>query len=139
MPDYEHSLTIEASPETVFDFVSDIKNLPKYLPTTHQAEAQPGGRVRVQGEAAGHAYDSDGYFRIDAPNHRLEWGSDGENHYRGWLEIDGAASECEVTVHLMFQSKREGRDKTISEGLISALESIRSQVEGNGGKVETAE
>jgi uncharacterized protein YndB with AHSA1/START domain len=49
MPDYEHSLTIEASPETVFDFVSDIANLPKYLPTTHHAEAQPGGRVRVQG------------------------------------------------------------------------------------------
>ena len=136
MPDYEHSLTIEASPETVFKFVSDIKNLPKYLPTTHQAEALPGDRVRVQGEAADHAYDADGYFRVDAPNHRLEWGSDGENRYRGWLEIDGAASECEVTVHLSFQANPGDRDKAISEGLISALESIRRQVEGNGGKVE---
>ena len=148
MPDYEHSLTIEASPETVFEFVSDIKNLPKYLPTIHQAEAQPGGRVRVQGEAAGRAYDSEGYFRIDAPNHRLEWGSEGENRYQGWLEIDGVAGECEITVHLTFQPKPNqssrmdaqtgDRDKTIGDGLISALESIRHLVEGHGGKAEAA-
>ncbi len=148
MPDYEHSLTIEASPDTVFAFVSEIANLPKYLPTTHQAEAQPGGRVRVQGEAGGHKYDSDGYFRLDKPNFRMEWGSDGENRYLGWLEIDGAADECEVTVHLTFQPKPEqgermdeqtgDRDKTISDGLIASLESIRNYVEGHGGKVEPA-
>jgi len=148
MPDYEHSLAIEASPDAVFDFVSDIANLPKYLPTTHKAEAQPGGRVRVQGEAGGHAYDSDGYFRLDAPNRRMEWGSDGENRYLGWLEIDGAADECEVTVHLTFQPKPEqsermdeqtgDRDKTIMDGLVAALESIRNYAEGQGGKVEPA-
>ena len=148
MPDYEHSLTVEASPETVFAFVSEITNLPKYLPTTHQAEAQPGGRVRVQGEAGGHPYDSDGYFRLDKPNLRMEWGSDGENRYLGWLEIDGAADECEVTVHLTFQPKPEqgermdaqtgDRHKTISDGLIASLESIKNQVEGTGGKVEPA-
>ncbi len=148
MPDYEHSLTIQASPDAVFDFVSDVANLPKYLPTTHKAGAQPGGRVRVQGEAGGHAYDSDGYFRVDAPNLRMEWGSDGENRYLGWLEIDGAADECEVTVHLTFQPKPEqsermdeqtgDRDQTISDGLIAALESIRNYAEGHGGKVESA-
>ena len=146
MPDYEHSLTIDASPDTVFAFVSDIQNLPKYLPTTHAAEAQLGERVRVQGEAGGHAYDSDGYFRLDAPNHRMEWGSDGENRYLGWLEIDGVADECEVTVHLTFQPKLEQAermaeqtgdlDTTISEGLVASLESIKNFVEGRGGKVE---
>ena len=148
MPDYEHSLTVEASPDAVFDFVSDVANLPKYLPTTHSAEAQPGGRVRVQGEAGGRAYDSDGYFRVDKPNYRLEWGSDGENRYLGWLEIDGMDDECEVTVHLTFQPKPEqsermdaqtgDRDQTITDGLVAALESIRNNVEGRGGKVEPA-
>ena len=66
----------------------------------------------------------------------------------GWLEIDGADDECEVTVHLTFQPKPEqgermdeqtgDRDKTISDGLIASLESIRNQVEGHGGKVEPA-
>ena len=146
MPDYEHTLTIDASPDTVFAFVSDIGNLPKYLPTTHSAEPQGDGRVRVQGEAGGHAYDSDGYFRLDEMNHRMEWGSDGENRYLGWLEIDGAEDECEVTVHLTFQPKPEqsermeeqtgDRDKTITEGLIASLTSIKNFVEGSGGKVE---
>lgn len=146
MPEYEHSLTVQASPEAVFAFVSDVARLPEYLPTTHHAEALPGGRVRVQGEAGGHKYDSDGYFRTDAPNGRVEWGSDGGNRYDGWLEIDGVEDECEVTVHLNFQPKPEqsermdaqtgNRDKTIQEGLIAALESIRNKVEGHGGKVE---
>lgn len=146
MPEYEHSLAIEASPDAVFAFVSDIANLPKYLPTTHHAEAQGPGRVRVQGKAGGHAYDSDGRFHADPIDHRLEWGSDGENRYLGWLEIDGVEDECEVTVHLSFQPKAEqgkrmdeqtgDRDKTIQEGLVAALESIRNYVEGRGGKVE---
>ena len=148
MPEYEHSLTVQAPPEAVFDFVSDVSRLPQYLPTTHHAEAQPGGRVRVQGEAGGRAYDSDGYFRTDPVNWRLEWGSDGENRYSGWLEIDGVADECEVTVHLNFQPNPEqgrrmeeqtgDRDGTIQDGLAAALESIRNQVEGRGGKVEPA-
>lgn len=148
MPDYEHSLAVQASPRAVFDFAADIENLPKYLPTTHHAEAQPGGRIRVQGEAGGQAYDSDGYFRTDPMNLRLEWGSDGENRYLGWLEVDGVDDECEVTVHLTFQPKPEqgermdtqtgDRDKTIQDGLTAALESLRNQVEGTGGKVEPA-
>ena len=78
----------------------------------------------------------------------MEWGSDGENRYAGWLEIDGVDDECEVTVHLNFQPKPEqgermdaqtgDRDKTIQEGLIAALASIRNAVEGTGGKVEPA-
>ena len=146
MPEYEDSITVQASPEAVFAFVSDVSRLPEYLPTTHHAEAQPGGRVRVQGEAGGQAYDSDGYFRTDQPNGRVEWGSDGENRYSGWLEIDGIADECEVTVHLNFQpksgqeerleSQSGSRDETIQQGLVASLESIRNIAEGRGGKVE---
>ncbi len=148
MAEYEHSLSVQASPDAVFRFVSDIRNLPRYLPTTHQAEAQGEGRVRVRGEAGGHAYDSDGYFRADATKHRLEWGSDGENNYSGWLQIeegrDGGASN--VTVHLSFAPRPDlaqrmdeqtgDHDRTIQQGLEAALLSIQNQVEGRGGKVE---
>lgn len=57
MAEYEHAMTIDASPDAVFDFVADIRNLPKYLPTTKSAQPQGEERVRVQGEAAGHQYD----------------------------------------------------------------------------------
>ncbi len=146
MAEYESSLPVSASPDTVFDFVSDIRNLPRYLPTTHHAEAQGPNRVRVQGEAGGHKYDSDGRFRADADERRLEWGSDGETAYEGWLEIEGAGDESLVTVHLSFAPRPDqaarmdeqtgDQDAAIQQGLDAGLRSIKNLVEGVGGKVE---
>ncbi len=51
MPEYEHSQTIQASPDAVFAFVSQVRNLPQYLPTIKAAEPQGPERVVVHGEA----------------------------------------------------------------------------------------
>ncbi len=59
--EFDESMRIDAPATQVFDFVSKVQNLPKYLPTTRKATAEQGGRVRVQGEAEGHSYDADGY------------------------------------------------------------------------------
>ena len=80
----------------------------------------------------------------------MEWGSDGENQYRGWLEVrdNGGATATTVIVHLSFEanpamSKRfeqqtGDRDRTIQEGLQNALQSIKNLCEGRGGKVESS-
>ena len=100
--DYEETTTIQASPQKVYDFVSDVSNLPKYLPTTKGAQPQSGERVRVQGKAGGHSYDADGYFRTNGANERLTWGAD-EDYYSGWLDISGQGdNSSEVTVHITF-------------------------------------
>jgi uncharacterized protein YndB with AHSA1/START domain len=52
--EYEESLTMRAPADRVFDFIADVRNLPKYLPTTKDAQSQGGERVHVQGEAQGH-------------------------------------------------------------------------------------
>ena len=67
---------MNATPEQVFDFIADISNLPKHLPTTKAAQGPGPGRVRVRGEANGHAYDGDGYLRPNRDALRLEWGAD---------------------------------------------------------------
>ena len=101
----------------------------------------------MQGEVQGHTYDSDGFFRVDKANRRMEWGSDGEQHYEGWLEVseDGRDS-AQVTVHLSFsprpdQQKKMAQasgsvDATMQQGLQKTLESIQNLIEGKGGKVE---
>ena len=33
MSEYHHSQRVEGSPDKVFNFVADVNNLPKYLPT----------------------------------------------------------------------------------------------------------
>lgn len=108
-------------------------------------------RVRVQGEAQGHPYDSDGFFRQDRANHRIEWGAD-EGYYSGWLEVEGQEGGSSMTVHLSFsggppagQGEEPGagggeapNTEQIQEGLVKALESIKNFVEEgrSGGKEE---
>jgi hypothetical protein len=146
MSEYEHTATVQAAPEAVFVYVSAAQNLPHYLPTTHHAAVEEGGRVRIQGEVRGHRYDAVGAFHVDEASRRIEWGSEGEQAYRGWLQVapDGASSA--VTIHLSFAPGPEyaqqldaatgHRDQTIAQVLEAALLSIRNQCEGRGGKVE---
>ena len=139
MSKYEHSTTVQASPDTVFAFVSDVNNLPRYLPTVHSARPQSGERVHVEGEAQGHHYDDDGYMRVDQASRRMEWGSDGEDDYTGWLTVAGdGATSATVTVHLEFgeqtgdEQQISDQDARIEQGLSEALDAIRQQIEQGG-------
>ena len=143
MGEYEQTMTVQASPERVLDFVADVQNMPKYLPTTKSAQPQGEDRVRVQGEAQGHKYDSDGYLRRDPEAKRLEWGAD-EGYYSGWLQVrEAGAGASAVTIHISLRARPPGSDQShapsdeqINEGLAKGLQSIQNHVEGRGGKVE---
>ena len=143
MGEYERTMAMRASPDEVLAFISDVRNMPKYLPTTKTAQAQSEDRVRVQGEAHGHKYDSDGYLRRDPESQRLEWGAD-EGYYSGWMQVrpDGASGSS-VTVHISLRGAppgadpgRKPSDAEIDEALVKSLRSIRNPVEGTGGKEE---
>ncbi|HXG65052.1 MAG TPA: SRPBCC family protein [Blastocatellia bacterium] len=148
MKEYEHTVVVEASSGKVFDFVSDVQNLPRYLPTVRNAEALEGERVRLQGESAGRQYENEGVFRVDKENRRIEWGSVDEGRYRGWLEVkDHENVEWSiVTARLTFAEQPElaeqmkGQnmdvDAAIQDSLEKALVSIQNYCESHGGKVE---
>ncbi len=148
MQDFEKSKTVNANPDKVFQYVSDLKNLPQYLPTLHRAEQTGGDRIHLQGEAAGKKYDDTGFFRADPQQRRMEWGSDGESGYNGWLEVKEASGGSEVTVHLSFDSQNQSlqkmdkavgdHEKAVNEGIENTLQSIKNQCEGRGGKVQSA-
>jgi hypothetical protein len=140
MPDFQQSLTMQAPPDAVLAFVSDIRNLPRYVPTTKQAEPQGEERVHVEGDAQGHHYDADGYLR--RRDGGLEWGAD-EGYYKGWLKVQPEGDGSAVTVGISLNGHPPGADPDaapseddINEGLRKGLESIRNQVEGTGGKEE---
>lgn len=102
MADFEQSMTISASADDVFEFVSDLDNLPEYLPTVRKTMPQGEGRIRIQGEAEGHAYDSDGHFNVDNSRKSMKWGSDGERDYHGELTVSGKGATSEVRVRIHF-------------------------------------
>ena len=146
--EFEQSITVDAVADNVFDFVSDVKNVPQYLPTVKNAQPQQGERIRTQGQVGERTYDSDGHFRVDKQSHRIEWGSDGENDYNGWLEVQEQGSRSLVTVHIHYSPKPEvlqrmverspdhSFDSVMNEGISKALESIKRICEGTGGKEE---
>ena len=140
MPEYEQSLSMRAKPDEVLNFVSDIRNMPRYLPTTKQAEDSGPGRVHVSGEANGHPYDADGYLR--RKDGGLEWGAD-EGYYNGWLRVEPQGENSTVTIGINLKGHPPGANPSeapseddINQGLRAGLESIKNQVEGTGGKEE---
>ena len=135
--EFESSLYMDAPADDVTDFVADIKNMPKYMPTTKKAEDAGQERVRVAGGGDGFEYDTEGYLRRDKNSGVLEWGAD-EGTYSGSMSIDPDRGGSNVTIKLIFKGDKykDIPADHVNEGLRTALESIKNHVEGKGGKVK---
>lgn len=144
MPEYTDRIDVAASPDAVFRFVSDIENLPKYLPTVHHAHSKPHERVEVDGKANDHAYKSEGWFKVDQAGRTMTWGSDGDNDYSGKMAVSGEGGQSRVECSLKFtptDDMKESMDKNqggpaaaMTDGLRASLASIKEICEGTGGK-----
>jgi len=100
---FERTITVQATAADVFAFVRDLDNLPRYLPTVEQATREGREKIRIKGNAHGHIYDGEGYFRVDEDRLRMEWGAIGDRHYSGWLTVirgDVDPSVTEIKLHL---------------------------------------
>ena len=148
MQEYERTQDISAPANEVFAWVSDVANLPKYLPPIKEAELKGGGdRLWLRGEIPDRGeFENEGYFRVNEEERRMEWGAEVSRDYSGELEVAEAGDgECEVTVRLRFgphsvegdiqEESDEDRDP-LAEGVEETLESIRRQIEGAACKVE---
>ncbi len=154
--EYEQSQAVDAPPEEVFAWLSDVGNLPKYLPPVvdssvegPSAEGTPGHRIRTTLEHPhedGETFTAEGYLAVDETERRMEWGAEAGRDYSGWLTVgnhgDGGS---EVVVHLSFgersaepeiSNKADEDREPLEEGISATLESIRSQIEEGAGKVE---
>ena len=154
--EYEQSQTVDAPPEEVFAWLSDIENLPKYLPPVvdsfiegPSAEGVPGQRIRTTLEhptEEGRTFTAEGYLAVDETERRMEWGAEAGRDYSGWLTVGDHGEEgSEVVVHLSFGersaepeiSEETSEDREpVEEGISATLESIRRQIEEGAGKVE---
>jgi uncharacterized protein YndB with AHSA1/START domain len=146
MAEYERSRLVLASPEDVFAFVSDPRNLAAFLPTVDTVEPHEEGRVEVHGKVRGTTYEDDGWFHVDEARHRIEWGAD-ERTYSGWLTVTGDDAGAQVVAHLSMPpyvtpsgspitGEPEIDPDPIEESLEAALDSLRNLMEGRDGKEE---
>lgn len=142
---YERSRLIQAEPDAVFDFVSNIATLPDYLPTLKNVKRQGEERVIVETEVQGEQHSADGYLKASEDRRRLEWGSD-DDTYRGEMEISDEVGTSRVIVRLTFGrvsdfpervEEETAQADAIDSGLDDALDSLKNILEGTGGKVRS--
>ena len=144
MVEYERSRRIEGTEREVFDFISNLRNMPNYVPTINSAEVVAADRIRMRGINHGVAFEDDGWIHIDSDHHRIEWGND-ERTYGGWLKVSGNNGSSQLVAHLSLEPRYSpsGRPLTgeraqepdpVEEGLEAAMDSLRNLIEGTGGE-----
>ncbi len=133
MTEHRGSIDIQAEPDALFAYLSDVSNLPRYFDRMTSARPAEGDRIEVtarldgvdgapQGEVEGEAW-----FRVDQEQHRIEWGSPGPNDYHGWLTVSGgsgSATRLEVGVDTTRAANGE-----VDDGISQTLDNIKRLVE----------
>lgn len=150
---YEKTKRIQAPAGAVFAWLSDVSNLPHYLPPVKEAALtepsssdSPGQRKVWMKVEIPNRYETEGegYFSVDEDSRRMEWGAEWGRDYSGWLTVsEDDSAESTVTVHLDFgprsveaeEDTGRGQDP-FEEGVEATLESIRRQIEEGSGKVD---
>ena len=127
MPEFTRSIDIDASSDQTFAFVSDVSNLPRYVPTTRSAEVTSSGHVRVQGVANGDEYADDGHIFIDADRKLMRWGS-GASAYRGELTVAGHGETARVAIQLHFRDGHAPDEAIIERSLDESLQRLKDQL-----------
>lgn len=110
-------------PSHLLDYVTEPRNWAQFLPTVQSADSVRGEqeRVRIRGVSHGHAYDTEGYFKIDRHRRSMQWGTEGEHGYHGSLEIrqtEAADLAAEIALELKFSNAPAGDvDKEMDQTL----------------------
>jgi hypothetical protein len=100
--EYEESRGMPADAEIVFDVMSDVNSMARWLPTTMDVENAGPDKIHVEGDAGDRHYATDGLFRAEKEQLRMEWGSEGPD-YAGWAQVyHSGAGASEVNLHLSF-------------------------------------
>jgi uncharacterized protein YndB with AHSA1/START domain len=131
MPEYQRSLTIDASPDDLFDVLSKVENLPKFFPQLSDAHYETGDEVHVTGtlpqemtaDGAPRKVEGNAHFSVDAEHRSVAWSSDSGEH-RGELQVtaDGGGSRLAVTV------QTQENDEAFGKGIEETLRNVQQLV-----------
>lgn len=126
MGDYQKDQVVDAPAQQLFDYLADVRNLPRYFSSMTSAEPAEGEAVHVVAVVHGTRREGEAWFRVDHDRKHLEWGSEGDSGYRGSLDVTGDEERSTVTVSLHTERVESGE---LDDGLATTLATIRQLVE----------
>ncbi|MCD2186872.1 SRPBCC family protein [Actinomycetospora soli] len=129
MADFTSTTTVDASPDDLFAFLSDVGNLPRYFARMTSAESTGGNAVRTSAELPdGSHVEGEAWFDVDPEAQHIAWGAEGSNDYHGHLDVRPAEHGATVEVHI-HTGRVEPGDHEVQNGVDETLDRIRTLVE----------
>jgi len=129
MADFTGTTQVPVPTDALFDYLSDLGNLPKYFSRMTSARAGEGAEVITTAKMPGGAeVQGDAWFRVDKTAQRIEWGSQGQSEYSGYLDVTPSGDGSQVEVHLHTTRVHEG-DREVQDGVTETLDNIKQQAE----------
>jgi carbon monoxide dehydrogenase subunit G len=95
---HEHTEHVAATPDAVYAAISDVRNLPSYVPQMTGARESDGGKVEVDARYGGHDQHGEATFDRDETARRIEWSAG--SGYRGWMQVDADGDGSRLTLFL---------------------------------------
>jgi uncharacterized membrane protein len=130
MAEYQARIDLDANADAVFDYLSDVANLPRYFDRMTSAERGDGEEVRVTADIGGRSEEGKAWFRVDQQDRTLSWGSEGPNDYHGRLAVTERGLGTTVAVTLSTE-RAEGSD--IQAGLERTLRNVKDLCQADPG------
>jgi hypothetical protein len=123
MTTYTHTAEADIAADTLFSFLADPTNLPRYFPQMTEASPEGGERVHVEADVHGQKVEGEAWVRPDPAARTLAWGAEGPDDYHGELVVEEVApgrSRISVTLH----SVREAEGNEVQEGLAQTVAAL---------------
>lgn len=119
---HEHTEHVAATPDAVFAAISDIGNLPRFVPQITAARPTDEDHVEIAARYEGREQHGGASFHADPAERRIEWSA--ASGYRGWMTVapDGEGSRL-----TLFLETRHGSER--DHDIAATLDAIRMLVE----------
>lgn len=128
MADYFANTQVNVPADQLFDYLSDVANLPKYFPRMTSAEPGEGETVQVTAKLdGGREVAAEAWFRVDHDDRTLAWGSEGPNDYHGHLTVEGVGENSGIALRL---ATARVESNEVQRGLDETMDNIKRIVEG---------
>lgn len=128
MSEYSGKIEIDVPADDVFAYVTNVTNMPQYLPTLKKATPLGDNRIQVVGEENGRPYEADGWYQVHEFERAMLWGSEGANRYTGDLEVMHLGNGCQLSITLKFEPT-DSMDPKLKEALAHRGEEIQNGLE----------
>jgi carbon monoxide dehydrogenase subunit G len=95
---HEHTEHVAAPPDAVFTAISDVGNLPAYVPQMTAARESGDGKVAIEARYEGREQHGEAAFQRDDAARRIEWSAG--SGYHGWMQVDEDGDGSRLTLFL---------------------------------------